>query len=87
MIDAAGGISASAELSGYWNDINIEQVAVWNPDLIIVPPYGGASVGAITENPEWQIIDAVMQGQVFLMPKLVVPGIRQHRILCWESSG
>lgn len=73
MIDAAGGISASAELSGYWNDINIEQVAVWNPDLIIVPPYGGASVGAITENPEWQIIDAVMQGQVFLMPKLVVP--------------
>ncbi|MFA7406242.1 MAG: ABC transporter substrate-binding protein [Anaerolineaceae bacterium] len=73
MINAAGGTSASAELSGYWNNINIEQVAVWNPELIIVPPYGGASVEAITESPEWQIIDAVMQGQVFLMPKLVVP--------------
>lgn len=73
IIEFAGGISVSAGLSGYWNDINIEQVALWNPDVIIVPPYGGATVEAITESEEWQILDAVQAGRVYQMPKVVVP--------------
>lgn len=73
IIEAAGGFSVSAGLSGYWNDINIEQVATWNPDMVIVPPYGGATIEAITESAEWQILDAVKAGEVFRMPKLVVP--------------
>jgi iron complex transport system substrate-binding protein len=73
IIQAAGGISVSAELSGYWNDINLEQVAIWDPDVIIVPPYGGASVSAITDSAEWQILPAVQAGKVYRMPKLVVP--------------
>jgi len=73
IIEFAGGISVSADLSGYWNDINLEQVVIWDPDLIIVPPYGGASIEAITESEEWQILDAVQEGKVFRMPKLVVP--------------
>jgi len=73
IIQAAGGISASGDLTGYWNDVNLEQIAVWNPDVIIVPPYGGASVSAIIDSPEWQILEAVQAGRVFQMPKLVVP--------------
>lgn len=73
IIESAGGISVSAELGGYWNDINIEQVAAWNPNMLIVPPYGGATIEAITESAEWQILDAVQAGQVYRMPKLVVP--------------
>jgi iron complex transport system substrate-binding protein len=73
IIEAAGGTSASAELTGYWNDVNLEQIASWNPDVIIVPPYGGASVEAITGSAEWQILDAVQAGRVYRMPKLVAP--------------
>jgi iron complex transport system substrate-binding protein len=46
---------------------------LWNPDVIIVPPYGGATVEAITESEEWQILDAVKEGRVYQMPKVVVP--------------
>lgn len=73
IIESAGGISVSAELSGYWNDVNLEQVVIWDPELIIIPPYGGAKVETITESQEWQIIDSVAFGQVFRMPKLVAP--------------
>lgn len=73
IIELAGGISVSSDLSGYWPEVNIEQIAVWNPDVIIVPPYGGATVEAITESAEWQILDAVQAGRVYRMPKLVVP--------------
>lgn len=73
IIQAAGGVSVSSELNGYWNDVNLEQIAFWNPDVIIVPSYGGATVEAITGSAEWQILEAVKKGQVFQMPKLVVP--------------
>ncbi len=73
MIGIAGGISVSAALTGYWNEVNLEQIAAWNPDVIIVPPYGGATVEAITEDVEWQILDAVQAGEVVQMPKLVAP--------------
>lgn len=73
IIQAAGGKSVSSELYGFWNDVNLEQIALWNPEIIIVPPYGGASVEAITESQEWQILDAVAAGKVYRMPKLVVP--------------
>jgi iron complex transport system substrate-binding protein len=73
IIEAAGGISVSADLSGYWNDVNLEQIAIWDPDVIIVPPYGGASVAAITDSSEWQILPVVQAEKVYRMPKLVVP--------------
>ncbi len=73
LIDAGGGVSVSAELTGYWNDVNLEQVVVWNPDVILVPPYGGASVEAITKSPEWQVLEAVQEGRVYRVPQLVAP--------------
>ena len=73
LIEIAGGVSVSAELTGYWNDVNLEQIVAWDPDVIIVPSYGGATVSAITDDPDWQILDAVQEGQVYQMPKLVIP--------------
>ena len=73
LMQVAGGISVSWELTGYWNEVNLEQIAVWDPDIIIVPPYGGATVTAITDDDDWQILEAVQAGQVYQMPKLVAP--------------
>jgi iron complex transport system substrate-binding protein len=73
IILSAGGISVSADLGGYWNDVNLEQVVVWDPEVIIVPPYGGASVEAITDSAEWEIVEAVRSGRVYRMPRFVVP--------------
>jgi iron complex transport system substrate-binding protein len=73
MIEAAGGVSVSKELTGYWNDVNLEQVVVWNPDVIFVPTYGGASVEAITESEEWAILGAVQAGRVYQLPQFISP--------------
>jgi iron complex transport system substrate-binding protein len=73
LIEAAGGRSVTADLSGYWNDVGVEQVLVWDPEWILVPPYGGASVAAVLEDPEWGLMDAVRSERVVRMPKLVAP--------------
>ena len=73
LIEIAGGVSVSSELAGYWNDVNLEQIAIWDPELILVPPYGGATVAAITDSADWQVFEAVQAGLVYQMPKLVAP--------------
>lgn len=73
MIELAGGESVSAELTGFWNDVNLEQVLLWNPDVIFVPTYGGATVEAITESPEWAVIPAVENGEVYQLPQFISP--------------
>ncbi len=73
LIAAAGGRSVTADLTGYWNDVGVEQVLVWDPEWILVPPYGGASVAAVLEDPEWGLLDAVAAEHVVRMPKLVAP--------------
>jgi iron complex transport system substrate-binding protein len=73
MIEAAGGVSVSKDLIGYWNDVNLEQVVVWNPDVIFVPTYGGATVEAITGSDEWRILDAVQAGRVYQLPQFISP--------------
>jgi iron complex transport system substrate-binding protein len=73
MIEAAGGDSVSKDLTGYWNDVNLEQVLVWNPDVIFVPTYGGATVEAITDSDEWSILPAVQAGRVYQLPQFISP--------------
>lgn len=73
MVAAAGGISVTQDLTGYWNDINLEQVALWNPEVILFVPYGGANAEAFTESAEWAVIPAVREGRVYRLPKLAAP--------------
>ena len=73
MIELAGGWSVSQDLTGYWNDVNLEQVVLWDPDVIFVPTYGGATVEAITESEEWQIVRAVQEGRVYQLPQFISP--------------
>jgi len=73
LIERAGGRSVSASLVGYWNEVNLEQVLVWNPDIIIIPPYGPVQPNDILENPDWASIDAVQSGNVFRMPRIIAP--------------
>ncbi|MFQ3536694.1 MAG: ABC transporter substrate-binding protein [Aggregatilineales bacterium] len=73
IIAAAGGRSVSAELTGFWNDVNLEQVALWNPDVIVIAPYGSVTPQTFKENPEWAVIKAVQEGRVYKMPSWVAP--------------
>lgn len=73
MVEAAGAVSVAADLIGYWNDVNLEQIALWNPDVILFVPYGGANAEAFSEAAEWSAIRAVRDGRVYRLPKLAAP--------------
>lgn len=73
IIAAAGGRSVSADLTGAWNDVNLEQIVLWNPDVIVIVPYSNVTPEDLLNSPEWQIVSAVQNGRVLKMPSWVAP--------------
>jgi iron complex transport system substrate-binding protein len=67
-ITIAGGINA-AEVVGVGRPVTMEQVAAWNPDVIIVgtAPNQQNRQG-ILDDPRWRQIKAVKDGRVFVNP-------------------
>jgi iron complex transport system substrate-binding protein len=67
-IKIAGGVNA-ATVVGNGRPVTMEQVAAWNPDVIIV---GSApnpqNRQAILDDPRWREINAVKNGKVFVNP-------------------
>ncbi|MFC2079218.1 ABC transporter substrate-binding protein [Candidatus Bipolaricaulota bacterium] len=73
LIEVAGGISVTRELPGFWNEVNLEQILLWNPEIIVIPPYGPVQPGDILDNPDWQTLAAVQSGRVHRMPRIIAP--------------
>ncbi len=73
MVSLAGGVNVAQEISGFWTEVNLEQVTKWDPEIIFTVPYKGASVEAILDSPEWAGITAVKNKQVFMLPKYLGP--------------
>lgn len=73
MIALAGGRSVTEGLKGYWQDVNIEQVLLWDPEVILIAPYGGVRPEDLLEDPLWRAVRAVREGRVHKMPRVFAP--------------
>ena len=68
-INIAGGINA-ADVAGNGRPVTMEQVAAWNPDVIIVGTAPNPqNRQAILDDPRWREINAVKNGKVFVNPE------------------
>lgn len=73
MIEAAGGDPVGKDLAGFWPEVNLEQVAVWSPEVIFVPGYGEVTAESFTGAEEWTVVQAVQDGRVYRLPGLAGP--------------
>ena len=69
MIEIASASSASVDVSGGDVAINIEQLYLWDPDVIVLAPYCSASIEDIMADSQWQELKAVKNGAVYRLPK------------------
>lgn len=69
LMDMAGAVSVSKDLKGYWNEVSPEQIATWNPEVIVLgstwDTYGEAQ---IYKNPHFQTVQAIKTKRVYSMP-------------------
>lgn len=70
LIELAGGMSVSKELSGKKN-VNVEQIIRWNPDFIVIIQYDTLAKEIkekILKDSVWKDIKAVKDQKVFIAP-------------------
>jgi iron complex transport system substrate-binding protein len=73
LVEMAGGtpVWRDADLGDRWTKTNIEQIAAWNPDVIVVAAYhtnADAAVDAILADPVWASLDAARNGRIYAFP-------------------
>lgn len=73
LIRLAGGIPVTEKLRGYWQDVDVEQVLLWDPEVILIAPYGKVTPEELIEDPVWQGVAAVRAGRVYKMPRVFAP--------------
>lgn len=73
MVTNAGGIpvwAEGADPSG-WSVVNLEQVAAWNPDIILIVNYSGDAVSVVDQlktDETWAALKAVQNGKIYAFP-------------------
>ncbi|MCW4012186.1 MAG: ABC transporter substrate-binding protein [Candidatus Bathyarchaeota archaeon] len=86
----AGGNPLSLELEGTgWNNVNVEQIAEWNPEVIFIVTYkpdpSCMDVENLIKSDElWQNIDAVKNDRVYSVPD---DCFGTATIGSWDTSG
>lgn len=65
----AGGRNAAEGMVGGWADVNVEQVATWNPDVIFLNSFeADLTLDRILEDPILSLTNAAQNGRVYKMP-------------------
>jgi iron complex transport system substrate-binding protein len=95
VVELAGGnpVWSDAAASGGWVTVNLEQVAVWNPDYIFLISYSqdtGQIRKTLAEQSSWQELKAVQSGHLYGFPADFVswdqPDPRWILGLSWMTS-
>mgnify|MGYP001793381853 CR=1 FL=1 len=68
----AGGLNVARGIDGY-GKVSMEQVLQWNPQVIVVQARYAPVAEQIRQDPQWQAIDAVKNGRIYVAPEYVKP--------------
>ncbi|MZI92010.1 ABC transporter substrate-binding protein [Vibrio sp. CAIM 722] len=69
MMQHAGAENVAAKTIKGYQQVSIENVMKWNPEVIFVQSRYPHVVDEINHDPRWQAIDAVKEHHVYLMPE------------------
>ncbi len=77
LVEIAGGdfVTKDAEGKNNYGTVTMEQVIKWNPDVIFLGRVD--STDLITKNSQWDSINAVKNGQIYLVP---------NGVFMWDNS-
>ena len=72
IIELAGGINVSRELTGGWVSVSREHLVAWNPDIIVtIPYYRAIKHSDILEDNGLSTVKAVKEGKIYTFPSYI----------------
>jgi iron complex transport system substrate-binding protein len=95
LVEMAGGIPVwkDAARTGGWQPVNPEQIAAWDPDVLLLVSYSPLSpdaLSALLAAPPWSLLRAVREGRAALFPtdfrSWDLPDVRWGLGLLWTAN-
>ena len=80
----------SPSSKGTGNEVDMEQILLWNPDVILFAP--GSIYSAVKDMPEWQTIAAIKNGEYYEVPfgpynwMGFPPSVQRYLGMMWMSQ-
>lgn len=81
-----GGINLAGSIQQRNTLISLEQIVAWNPSVIYIWGNAGYTAKDIIDNPQWQNISAVREGQVFKTPEWTTWSPRSAMVALWMAK-
>ena len=72
IMQRAGGRNVAEEINGY-QQVSMEQILAWNPEVIFVQDRYLPLIAEIKSNPAWKTIKAVVNNRIYLCPEYSKP--------------
>jgi len=72
IMERAGGLNVAMEIKGY-KQVTMEDVLIWNPQVIFTQDRYRNVAEEILKSDAWQAVDAVKAGKVYVTPEYVKP--------------
>jgi iron complex transport system substrate-binding protein len=88
----AGGVNVAADIiGGGSHEVSVEQVMLWDPDVIILDDTCSDSLANVLADPRWQSVSAIAEGRVYRVPKGLMdtwgrPHIESVVARVWEAK-
>jgi iron complex transport system substrate-binding protein len=67
-IRLAGGTNVASSVSSATSAVTIEQILVWNPDVVLLGNFDKAMPSDVYDDPQWQSVNAVKFHRVYRVP-------------------
>ena len=80
----------SPSSKGTGNEVDMEQILLWNPDVILFAP--GSIYAAVKDMPEWQTVTAIQNGEYYEVPfgpynwMGFPPSVQRYLGMMWMSQ-
>jgi iron complex transport system substrate-binding protein len=86
LMEMIGGVNAARSITDRNAMVSLEQLLVWNPEVIFI--WGSAGYGArdILGNPQWRFIKAVREKQVYKLPRWTTWSPRLALVALWMAK-
>jgi iron complex transport system substrate-binding protein len=73
IVENGGGVPVwkGTIFDGGWTIVTLEQIAVWNPDIIFIVDYSGGAVEVVKSlkaDSNWSFLDAIKSNQIYAFP-------------------
>jgi len=82
----AGGWNPAAVINQNSAEVSVEQIILWNPDVIFITGHATYSAKDILNNPQWKHVRAVREGRVYKAPQWSTWSPRLAPVALWMAG-